>query len=41
MKPDQCPASTPEPPPTPGTGDVWRSVIDRLSPGRGRVVLTG
>ena len=27
-------ASTPEPPPTPGTGDVWQSVIERLPPGR-------
>ena len=27
-------ASTPEPPPTPGTGDVWQSVIDRLPPGK-------
>ena len=27
-------ATTPEPPPTPGTGDVWQSVIDRLPPGR-------
>ena len=27
-------ASTPEPPPTPGTGDVWQSVIDGLPPGK-------
>lgn len=27
-------ASTPEPPPTPGTGDVWQSVIERLPPGK-------
>ena len=27
-------ASTPEPPPIPGTGDVWQSVIDGLPPGK-------
>ena len=30
----KAPASTPEPPPTPGTGDVWQSVISGLPPGR-------
>jgi len=28
------PVSTPEPQPTPGTGDVWQGVIDRLPPGK-------